>query len=155
MLHHPLQQRQKKRTTSLHYTEILNNILPSPPNTSLQKHIHNSITTPAIQNLQPSNILKEPPPDVNTSELTLSREIRTNLARLRFGHHPSLKQYRNRLDLTQDPLCLHYNAAPHTTPHSFIPLTQLRQSFNISSAKDRSKSNYLRSIGLMKIYARG
>lgn len=155
MHHHPPPQRHMKRTTSLHYSEILNNIPPPPANTSLQKHIHNHIATSAIQNLQSNNILQEPPPDIHPSELTLTREMRTHLARLRCGHHPSLNQYKNRLDPTQDPQCPHCNAAPHTTQHlytSCIPLTQHRMSFNITSTRDlwerpAEAAGYLRSIG--------
>jgi len=150
MLHHPLSQRQRKQTTSLHYIEILNNILTPSPNTFLQKHIHNSIAASAIQNLQPNNKLQEHPPGINPLEITLPREIRANLARLRCGHYLSLNQYKNRLDPTQDPLCPHCS-----TVTSCTPLTQLRQSYNIFSARDLwerpvEAANYLQSIGLVK-----
>jgi len=158
MPYHPLSQRQKKLTTSLHYTEILNNIPLLPPSTSLQKCVHNHIVISTIQNLQPNNILQE---------LTLLREMRIHLVRLCCGHHPSLNQYKNRLNPTQDPLCPmgiqcghcpHCNAAPYTTQHLFTSctsLTQLRQSFNITSIRDlweclAKAASYFQSTGFAK-----
>ena len=60
-----------------------------------------------------------PPPPIHPSESSLSRKVRTGLARLRSGYSRMLKSYLHILDETVADSCPDCNSAGHTAHHLF------------------------------------
>ena len=72
-----------------------------------------------IDSLKPNKVLNARPPEIDSTEKTLPRPVRTGLARLRTGYSRILNSYVNRLDPDVEdkcPLCCH---TPHDTAHLF------------------------------------
>ena len=131
MLHHLPPQRQYKRTTSQHYSDLLNSIPPPPPNTSSHKHIHNHIATTGIQNLPPNIILQEPPPkrhsplQSHTSNRNKSLPCQTTL---RSSPLPKAIQIQTRSHTKIPiPTLQSHKATPHTTTHILSTCTSFTQ----------------------------
>ena len=136
-LHHTLHTtpsyRSIRSTPATRYTNILNTIPPPPGGISNKTHIHNTLATKSIRGLGPNTVLGAHPPEIDPSELSLSREDRVHLSRLRSGHHNSLLSYRKRLYPDTSDICPLCNSDTHTIHHIMQEchsLHLLRQSFN-------------------------
>ena len=140
-----------------YYKELPATLPPCPPRTNMHKHIHNHFTQQAIQSLTNNTIIQSQPPEVHTSERSLTREDRVHLARLRCGHHPALQAYRNRLDETISEACPNCTLAPHSIQHLMEDcpsLILIRQQYNIHSRRQLWESpvqtvDFLRCSGLL------
>ena len=137
---HPHTPRNIKTTPKhLYHSQILSSLPPQPPDTSLQKHIHNHITHCSINRLKDNTLLHARPPDIHPSESSLPRKDRVHLARLRCGHHPALLSYQKRLDDRIADNCPSCNTSPHTIQHIMedcIVHNHARQQHNIHSIRD-------------------
>ena len=151
---HPRIQRYIKKTPQIYYQQTLDTIQPIMGNH--KKHIHTEITKRAIQNLQHNTILGTQPPEINTSETTLSRQDRVDLARMRSGHHPSLRVYQRRLDESKSDTCPDCNTMQHNIKHVIEECPNhitLRTKHNIHKVEDMWRcpvqaAAYLGDVGL-------
>jgi len=157
MTDHPHTPKNIKTTPCTRYhTQLLSSLPPRPHQTSFQKHIHTQITRRSIQSLKDNTLLHARPPDIHPTELTLPREDRVHLARLRCGHHPALLSYQKRLDDAVGDACPGCNTAPHTIKHIMEDCTahnHLRQQHNTHTLRDLWESPvpamaFLRASGL-------
>ena len=131
--------RSKKTTPAKYYTQLFQSMTPVPNNTTMTKHIHTQITKRALLNRPDNTILNSPPPDISPEEQTLPRHTRVTLSRLRSGHHPSLNQYRFRINLATDPSCSRCHHHTDNTEHIILhcpAYTQHRINHNITSLRD-------------------
>lgn len=111
----------------------------------------------ALSAAAPNSILGEAPPSINSDELSLTRESRVHLARLRCGHHLSLRSYENRLRPEVDPSCRWCGSAAETIPHLFRECQLLAGERGASGVGDpgdlwadpSASLEFLRSIGLV------
>jgi hypothetical protein len=101
-------------------------VLPNIANTEIIKNnmtrIHSEIVTNYLDNRKSKNkVLNAHPPEINKSELTLSRKTRRRLAQLRTGKSPFLFSYLHVIDKSNypSPLCPLCKTLEHTTNHLF------------------------------------
>ena len=152
--------RQIKQSPHKYYQDLYNTIPPPPnPSSSDRKNIHTQITHRAIEQLGHNRLLQAPPPDIHTSEETLSRTDQVHLNRLRSDHHPALLTYLHRFNLRgiTDDTCPDCGAGPHNITHIMehcTTHTTLRHRHHINGIRDLWDNPtvaiaYLRSTGLL------
>ena len=83
------------------------------------KRIHTDTVQDIIPKLEENRVLKDKPPDIDPSELTLPRKCRTELARLRSGFSRNLKSYMSRIDPEVVDKCPECDTSPHDVEHVF------------------------------------
>ena len=152
--------RQIKQSPHKYYQDLYNTIPPPPnPTTSDRRNIHTQITHRTIDQLGHNKLLQAPPPDILTSEETLSRTDQVHLNRLRVDHHPALLTYLHRFNLRgiTDDTCPDCGAGPHNITHIMEHCnthTTLRHRHHINGIRDlwdnpTGSIAYLRSTGLL------
>ena len=111
------------KTTLLSHERDVKPLLPEPtsPKTYKKaiKNLHTSAVQKVIANQVPNKVLNRRPPEINKTELTLSRRASSNLAQLRSGYSRKLKSYLHRLDENIEDKCPICSNSPHTTTHLF------------------------------------
>ena len=125
-----------RKTPAHYYSTLYNTLPPTPQNTSLRTHIHTHFTNRGITRMQPNTILDKHPPPISDEELTLSREERVHLSRLRCGHHPALPSYTKRINLTDTDTCTLCNNAEGNLEHIILHCPHIqthRLRYNIQS----------------------
>ncbi len=117
--------RKMRKTLDTEFGEEISSIIPDDGldnnvYKSKLKQIHTESVRTVIANQSNNRVLNEPAPSINESELTLPRNARTSLARLRSGFSPALNSYTARIrnDPTLD-VCNLCNLQNHTTQHLF------------------------------------
>ena len=157
-LHNPVGTRRHIHTTpSAHYTALRAMIPPLPPQRSESSWLHESFVARALAAAPSNNVLGEAPLPISPDELSLPRQDRVHLARLRCGHHPALLSYENRLRPEVDPTCRWCGTTSETVSHIFQECEAVsgdRLAAGISSSRDLWTRpgvalGFLRSIGLV------
>ena len=116
-----------------HTKALYTGLLSTLPNTN--SHFHTNFTNIAIQKLSPNTILATPPSDIHQPKLTLPREDRVHLSRLRCGHHLAQAKYHKRIDDSVDNACIYCHTTTHNLTHiiTLCPaLTHIRAQHNIT-----------------------
>lgn len=92
------------------------------PATIQSKQLHTNIVKSTISQYHPNKLINKPPPKppdkVDILERGLSRADRVLLAQLRSNYCSSLKQYRTRVGLSNDPTCPRCKKEEETTIHA-------------------------------------
>ncbi len=142
-LHYMQTDRQTRRnihtTPASYYKGLFSSLPPTPPNTSLRKHIHTTFTQRTLLTYPSNTILSAHPPPISDVERSLPRADRVHLSRLRCGHHPSLPTYMHRIGTSDSDLCEACQAEPGSVSHVFLhcPTSQQhRATHNISTLED-------------------
>ena len=118
-LHLPPPPRDMKRTLLIHEESVRNAFQSDLSIKKAISSIHTTTVAESIRTLAPNRVLKEKPPDIHPSEVSLPRKIRSSLSRLRSGFSRLLKSYLNRLDESVSENCPECGQAPHDTVHLF------------------------------------
>ena len=109
------------KPTSLKYEEEIGHLFQGDLSVKqVIQSIHTSTVSKSIAAYKPSAIAGgNSPPPIHPSESSLSRKVRTGLARLRSGYSRMLKFYLNIVDETVADSCPDCNSANHTVHHLF------------------------------------
>jgi uncharacterized protein (UPF0147 family) len=83
------------------------------------KKIHTKTVKNTINNYKPNKVLKEKPPPIDKSELTLPRRTRTTLAQLRSNRSRILNNYLSKIDKSVTDNCPLCGQDKHNTEHIF------------------------------------
>ena len=102
------------------------------------------------RHLGPNTILDTRPPAINDSELTLGREDRVHLCKLRCGHHSALMSYQSGHNSGHLPR-LSYSPTQHYTHHGTLPHTLTTQNATQHKQCGRPVGNPIRAV----VYLRG
>ena len=81
--------------------------------------VHTTTVSKSVAAYTPNAVTGDKPPPVHQSEASLSRKVRSGLARLRSGFSRMLQSYRHRLDETVADSCPDCNSPNHTVHHLF------------------------------------
>ena len=150
--------RQIHTTPSAHFRALRAQIPPLPPQRKESSWIHEFFVSKALSDAAPNSSLGEVPPPIASDELSLPRRCRVDLARLRCGHHLSLRSYENRLRTEVDPNCRWCGSSPETVSHIFQECPTLagaRADRGITGPRALWSNpalslDFLRSIGLLQ-----
>ena len=119
LLHFPPPPQDMKRTNLIHETAVGQLFQSDMSVKEALKAVHTKSVTESITKLEPNFVLKDKPPDIDKSESTLPRKVRSGLARLRSGYSRILQSYLHRLDESTPNVCPDCSAPDHTTSHLF------------------------------------
>ena len=146
----PPPSRDKKTTPSLYYRSIFTDVPQPNPTTNYIKQIHTTLAGRYINNKPPNPLLGSKTPNIDRSEMDLTRKQRVTLAQLRINNCTLLQKYKHRIGMTQSEYCLRCGETPDGTPHTLLccpNLTQQRTRYNIHSMSDLIDRS--RRIGLI------
>src|SRR5678816_4218406 len=137
----PTTLKQLLSSPALYYKQILNNIPPSPNNTTYTKQIHTSLKENRLRHRSPNNILNKHTPEIAPEFNSLPRISQSSLAKLRCIHHPKLQYYKHRFNLNQTTtnISQNCNQVPEDTSHFFLfclTNSQHRTTWNITSLEE-------------------
>ena len=119
-LHHPEPTSRNLRTTpSSHFSGLQDALLPTPPGRTQSSWIHEQSVSQYLESAPGNNLLEAPPPSANQEELSLPRQDRVHLSRLRCGHHPAIPSYEHRLRPDTNPTCRWCQGPAETVTHLF------------------------------------
>ena len=85
-----------------------------------KRDIHTNITRDSIARMECCRLTNALPPEIDPGEASLSRKIRTDLARLRSSWHPSLASYLHRIQKRPDALCPKCGLGEETVTHYLL-----------------------------------
>ena len=85
-----------------------------------KKLIHTITVKTQLANRENHPLLDTPPPEINHSEIELSRGKRRQLAQLRARKCPLLRAYLHNIGQADNPICPLCTQAEHTTAHLFV-----------------------------------
>ena len=142
LYHPPRTPRNVWKAPATYYRELIDNLPAPPPDTTMKSHIHTHIVGAYCSEARNKNrLLQDSPPLIAPNEIALTRPQRVTLARLRCGMHPSLGEYRNKLDPTYPKQCPHCNRPRtyHNTPHLIVHCPHYhhqRSRWDITSLQD-------------------
>ena len=84
-----------------------------------RKEIHTRAVEAAIRSREPNRVLRTTPPEIQEEEVEMTRGERTALAQLRSGFSSDLESFKNRIGVSDSPLCPCCRLSEHTTEHIF------------------------------------
>ena len=125
LLHFPPPPQDMKRTNLIHETAVGQLFQSDMSVKEALKAVHTMSVSESIAKLEPNFVLKDKPPDIDKSESTLSRKVRSGLARLRSGYSHTLQSYLHRLDKSTPNVCPDCSAP--TTPRLISSTVQPAQ----------------------------
>ena len=101
--------------------------------------LHQNFVARALADAPPNTLLGEAPPPVNPDKADLHRQERVHLARLRCGHHLTLRSYESCLRPEGDPAFRWCGEGQETITHIFQECPQLaveRADAGVSNPRD-------------------
>lgn len=83
------------------------------------KNIHTESVRNVLEQYTDNKLLNRPPPEIDKTEESLSRTVRSTLSQLRSSYSMFTRNYQARIDSTVQDICPDCNQTPHDVKHLF------------------------------------